>query len=251
MELRGRNALVTGGAQRVGAAIVRVLADAGANVFIHYNSSDEAAHELVAEIRETGVAAHAGPADLSDPTCTPELIATATEALGAISLLVNSASSFPRDTLADLTIDGLRKTIDVSLTAPIFLTQAYAASLPSDTRGAVVNLSDSRTTSPYRRHFAYTIAKGGLDTFTRAAATALGPQIRVNAVALGVVLPPAGHDDDYVNQLAAALPLAAPGGAESVAHAVQALLENDFITGEIVRVDGGGHLTTATATPDA
>jgi NAD(P)-dependent dehydrogenase (short-subunit alcohol dehydrogenase family) len=251
MELRGRNALVTGGAQRVGAAIVRALACAGANVFIHYNSSGDAAHKLAAEIREAGVAAHAGPADLSDPTCTPELIATATKTLGAVSLLVNSASSFPRDTLADLTIGRLRETIDVSLTAPIFLTQAFAAALPSDTRGAVVNLSDSRTTSPYRQHFAYTIAKGGLDTFTRAAATALGPQIRVNAVALGVVLPPAGHDDNYVNQLAAALPLAAPGGAEPVAHAVQALLENDFITGEIVRIDGGGHLTTATAAPDA
>ena len=174
-------------------------------------------------------------------------MSAATTELGPISLLVNNASSFPEDTIADATIEGWHATLDCTLTAPIFLTQALAASLPSDALGAVVNVTDARTSTPYTRHFTYAVAKGGLDAFTRAAAVALGPQIRVNAVAPGVVLPPAGEDDDYVNRLAEALPLQRAGGVEPVAHAVRSLLENDFITGEVVRVDGGGHLTTAIA----
>jgi NAD(P)-dependent dehydrogenase (short-subunit alcohol dehydrogenase family) len=96
--------------------------------------------------------------------------------------------------------------------------------------------------APYREHFSYTVAKGGIDTFTRAAAIALAPNIRVNAVALGVILPPADEGDDYASKLADTLPLARVGGAEVVAASVVFLCRNDFITGEILRVDGGSHL---------
>ena len=251
MELAGRNALVTGGAQRVGAAIVRALVAAGANVFVHYRHSSEAAERLAREVRELGVEAATGGADLSDPACTGELIGAASQQLGPLSLLVNNASAFPADTLAAATLEGWHATLDLTLTAPVFLTQAFAAALPHDAEAAVVNVSDARTATPYQRHFSYTVAKGGLDTFTRAAATSLGPRVRVNAVALGVVLPPPGEGNDYVDRLASPLPLAAPGGPEPVAQAVIALLGNDFITGEIVRVDGGGHLTTAVAAPES
>src|SRR5690606_29195956 len=123
------------------------------------------------------------------------------------------------------------------------LTQAFAAALPDGTEGAVVNVSDVRTASPYRKRFSYIVAKGGLDTFTRAAAVALAPRVRVNAVALGVILPPADIDDDgYVLRLAESLPMGRPGGTEPVVRAAIALIENDFVTGEILRVDGGGHL---------
>lgn len=251
MDLAGRNALVTGGAHRIGAAIALALARAGANVFVHYGSSNQAAAALVREIGDLGRHADSAAADLGDPTALEALIETATESLGPISLLVNNASAFPDDTLADATREGWHATLEVTLAAPVFLTQAFAAALPADQLGAVVNISDARTGTPYKRHFSYTVAKGGLDAFTRAGAVALGPQIRVNAVALGVVLPPPGESQDYVDQLAAALPLAAPGGADPVAHATVALLENDFITGEIVRIDGGGHLTTAAATAES
>ena len=110
-----------------------------------------------------------------------------------------------------------------------------------------MNITDARTQTPYTKHFTYAVAKGGLEAFTRAAAVALGPTIRVNAVAPGVVLPPPGEDIGYAKRLAAALPLGRPGGTEPVAQAVLALLENDFVTGETLRVDGGGHLATPVA----
>jgi NAD(P)-dependent dehydrogenase (short-subunit alcohol dehydrogenase family) len=124
----------------------------------------------------------------------------------------------------------------------VFLTQAFAAALDAESTGAVVNITDVRTLSPYQKHFSYVIAKGGIDTFTRAAALGLAPQIRVNAVALGVILPPPGEDAEYVEDLAAQLPLQRVGGTDPVVDAVLHLIRNDFITGEIVRVDGGGHL---------
>ncbi len=242
MEITGRVALVTGGATRVGRALSLALASAGADVFVHYNSSAGPAEETVAAIQALGRRAADGAANLSDPATTAGLVAAATEALGPVSILVNSASGFPEDTLADVTLDGWRRTLDLTLASPIFTTQAFAAALPEDTDGAVVNITDVKTHTPYRKHFSYVIAKGGIDTFTRAAAVALGPRIRVNAVALGVILPPPGEDDDYVDRLAADLPLGRVGGTDPVAAAVVALVQNDFVTGEIIRIDGGGHL---------
>jgi len=242
MEISGRNALITGGAHRVGRALTLALAAAGANVYIHYNRSAGPAEETGAEAEASGVRAAMGPADLSDPASGEQLVAAATAALGSISLLVNSASGFPKDSLADVTVDGFRAALDLTLASPIFVTQAFAAALPADTEGAVVNVTDVKTHHPYKDHFSYVIAKGGIDTFTRAAARFLAPRIRVNAVALGVILPPPGEDEFYAERLAARLPLKRVGGTDPVAAAMIALMENDFLTGEIVRVDGGGHL---------
>ncbi|NND02087.1 MAG: SDR family oxidoreductase [Acidimicrobiia bacterium] len=242
MDIAGRNAVVTGGATRVGRALTLALAGAGADVFIHYNSSAGPAEKTAADVEAVGRKAAIGSANLSDPSVTGDLIAQATAALGPISILVNSASGFPADTLADATLDGFHSALNLSLASPIFLTQAFAAALPDEDEGAVVNVTDVKTQRPYKDHFSYVIAKGGIDTFTRAAARFLAPQIRVNAVALGVILPPPGEDDFYAEQLASKLPLKRVGGTEPVAAAMLAVLENDFITGEIVRVDGGGHL---------
>ena len=242
MDITGRSALVTGGATRVGRSLTLALAAAGANVFVHYNSSTGPAEETAAEVEALGRRAAIGSANLSDPATGAQLIADATESLGPISILINSASGFPKDSLADTTLDGFRSTLDLTLASPIFLTQAYAAALPEDIEGAVVNVTDVKTQRPYLDHFSYVIAKGGIDTFTRAAARALAPRIRVNAVALGVILPPPGEDDFYAERLAAAIPMQRVGGTAPVAAAMLALVENDFVTGEILRVDGGGHL---------
>jgi NAD(P)-dependent dehydrogenase (short-subunit alcohol dehydrogenase family) len=243
MELTGRVAMVTGGAVRVGRALAVGLARAGADVFIHYNRSAGHAEEVAGEIADLGRRAAIGSVDLMDTARLPELMAMATEAMGPVSILVNAASNFPEDTLADVTVDGWRDTQAVTLLAPVFLTQAFAATLPEDMDAAVVNITDVKTLTPYRKRFSYMMAKGGLDTFTRAAALALAPRIRVNAVALGVILPPPGEGEDYVLALAENLPLQRVGGTDPVVAAVVALLQNDFITGEIVRIDGGGHLT--------
>ena len=189
-----------------------------------------------------GVRVEIGSVDLSDPSQAHELVDLATQSLGSPSILVNSASGFPEDTVGDVTLGQWRRTFDLTLASPVFATQALANALPEGLDGAVVNITDVRTQSPYREHFSYIVAKGGIDTFTKTAALQLAPRIRVNAVALGVILPPPGEDDDYVQRLAAQLPLERTGGTAPVVAAVLSLLENDFVTGEIVRVDGGGHL---------
>jgi len=243
MEIRGRTALVTGAGRRVGRAIALGLADAGADVFVHFNTSAGPALAVKAEAEERGVRAAAGSVDLSDPADVSRLVDLAAEELGEVSILVNSASGFAADTIHDVTTEGWQRSHDLTLTAPVFLTQAFAAALGAESEGAVVNITDVRTMYPYLKHFSYVVAKGGVDAFTRAAALALAPRIRVNAVALGVILPPEGKDDGYVEALAAELPLQRVGGTEPVVDAVLSLVRNDFITGEIVRIDGGGHLT--------
>ena len=242
MDIAGRNALITGGAHRVGKALTLALSEAGADVYIHYNSSSDAAEATANEVRAVGRKAATGSADLGDLAIGADLIEAATAALGPISILVNSASSFPTDSLESILIEDWHQAHDLTLAGPVFLTQAFAAALPSDMEGAVVNITDVRTKTPYREHFSYTVAKGGLDTFTRAAALALSPRIRVNAVALGVILGPPGKDQAYVEALAEALPLARAGGTDPVVMAAIALIQNPFITGEIVRIDGGSHL---------
>ena len=242
MDLVGRVALVTGGAVRVGRAISLGLAAAGASVFVHYNRSAGPAEETAADLERLGVKAAIGSSNLSDPSAAAALVEEAAAALGPVSMLVNSASGFPADTLLDVDLAQWRRTQDLTLTAPVFLTQAFAAALPADAEGAVVNVTDARTLRPYRERFSYVVAKGGVDAFTRAAAVALGPRIRVNAVALGVILPPPGESEAYAQRLAAGLPVARVGGTDPVVATMLHLLGNDFVTGEIVRVDGGGHL---------
>ena len=242
MDLEGRTAIVTGGAVRVGGTITRELARRGASVFIHYNRSAAPAEALRSEIADAGGIAAIGSVDLSDPGSATDLVAAAQGALGPPTILVNSASGFPADTIDDVTVDGFRAAQDLSLITPMMLIQTFARQVPRELGGAVVNITDVKTMRPYTKHLSYMLAKGGIDTLTRAAALALAPKVRVNAVALGVILPPSDEDDDYARNLAADLPLQRVGGAQVVADAVAFLCENDFITGEIVRVDGGGHL---------
>lgn len=234
--------MVTGGAVRVGAAICTELARRGAAVFIHYNRSAGPAEELRAQIVDAGGIAAIGSVDLSSPEAAPDLISAAAASLASPTILINSASAFPFDTINDVTLEGYRAAQDLTLVTPLMLTQAFAKQVPDDLGGAIVNVTDVKTTRPYRKHISYMLAKGGVDTLTRASAIALAPKIRVNAVALGLVLPPANEDDDYAEKLADELPLQRIGGAQVVADTVAFLCENDFITGEIVRVDGGGHL---------
>lgn len=242
MDLAGRVAVVTGGAVRVGAAITRELASRGASVFIHYNRSAQPAEALRDEISAAGGIAATGSMDLSNPGVASTLIDAVVVSLGPPTILINSASSFPFDTIEDVTVEGFRLAQDLSLTAPLMLIQAFATHVPDDLGGAIVNITDVRTMRPYRKHLSYMVGKGGIDTLTKASALALAPRIRVNAVALGVILPPADEDDDYGKNLAMELPLRRIGGAEVVADTVVFLCENDFITGETIRVDGGGHL---------
>lgn len=242
MEIAGRTAIVTGAAHRVGRGIALALAGEGADVFVHYHRAGAMAERTADDITRLGRRATVGSADLGSPDAAADIVAAAADTLGRATILVNSASGFPTDTFRDVTWATWQRTLDVTLSGPVFLTQAFAAALGEDDEAAVVNISDVKTTTPYRRHFSYTVAKGGVDTFTRAAALALAPRVRVNAVALGVVLPPQNEEAGYAERLAADLPLRRVGGVEPVGEAVISLIRNDFVTGEIIRVDGGAHL---------
>ncbi len=240
MDIKGKNALITGGAVRVGKGIALALAAAGSNVFVHYGRSDAAAVETAAAAQALGVKADIGSADLSDPSSGAALVEQAAAALGPLGIVVNSASGFPTDTISDVSVEQLEATLRLSLLSPIMITQAFAAQV--ETEGAVVSVTDWRNHRPYPDHFSYTMAKGGLEVFTRAAAVSLAPEVRVNAVALGAILPPPGKDSDYLKELAGTLPLQRTGSPEIVGRAVLELLGNDFITGEIIRLDGGAAL---------
>ena len=237
MDISGRRALVTGGAHRVGKGIALALAGAGADLVLHYNRSAGPAEETADEARALGSTVELRQADLSDPDSIAALLSD------PVDILVNSAAGFPSDHLLDVSLEQWERTIGLNLTAPVFLTQAFARSLPEDRTGAVINVTDWKTERPYLSpRFSYTIAKGAIDTFTRVAASELAPRIRVNAVALGVVLPPADAEEGYAERLASQTPLERVGGVETVAQAVLHFIRNDFITGEIQRLDGGAHL---------
>lgn len=237
MDIAGKTALVTGGAHRVGRGIVLGLAGAGANIVLHYHSSSDEAEVTASQAREFGVDVELRQANLAESASRDELVA------GGVTILVNSAAGFSSDRLRELTREQWDKSMSLNLEAPVFLTQAFAQAVGNETEGAVVNVTDWKTERPYTDpKFSYTISKGALDTFTKVAAAELAPNIRVNAVALGVILPPAGAPDGYAEKRASQIPLERTGGVEVVAKAVVALIENDFITGEIVRLDGGAHL---------
>ncbi len=241
MELHGTTALVTGGARRVGRAISLALAGSGCDLVIHYGRSESEAAATATEAESLGARVAVVSADLGDPEA-PNAVFDAAEGLAPVQILVNGASGFPHDTIRDVTPAGWDHTFAVTARAPALLTQEFARRLPGDLEGAVVSITDWRTARPYRDHFSYTIAKGALDTFTLAAAEALAPRIRVNAVALGAILPPPGEDSDYLKALAREIPLQRVGGTEPVTEAVLFLLRSHFMTGEIVRLDGGAHL---------
>lgn len=224
----------------MGKAIVLALADAGANLVLHYHSSSDAAEQTASQVAESGVEVRLVGADLSRDGAAAEVVDGAAD-LAPVRILVNSAAMFPADTLAGVSRRAWDATLDVNLAGPVFLTQAFAAAL-GDEDGVVVNVTDWRTARPYPDHFSYTVAKGALDIFTLAAAEALAPRVRVNAVALGAILPPPGRDSEYLQELARDIPVQHVGGTEPVGEAVLFLIRNDFVTGEIVRIDGGAHL---------
>ncbi|MGB0386365.1 MAG: SDR family NAD(P)-dependent oxidoreductase [Ardenticatenaceae bacterium] len=244
MKLQGKVALVTGGAHRIGRGLVLGLAKAGCRLVLHYNRSAEAAERTAQEVAAHGAQVVTYQADLANPSEVASLVgASVAGGLGDVQILVNSAAIFPEDSLLDLSPELWERTMRINLTSPLFLTQAFARALPETSRGAVINITDWRTARPYTKHFSYTVAKGALDTFTLAAASELAPRIRVNGIALGAMLPPPHADQSYLAELAAQLPLQRAGGVAPVVQAMLYLLQNDFVTGEIVRLNGGAHLT--------
>ncbi len=242
-----RAALVTGAARRIGRAIALDLAAHGWAVAVHHHRSAEAADELVDRIIADGGRAVALRADLSREAESAGLIARAVEALGPLGCLVNNAARFERDEIASVTRQTWDAHLEPNLRAPLVLAQGFAAALPADRCGAIINLLDERVWNLTPHFVSYTVAKSALWTLTRTLALALAPRIRVNGIGPGPALPSARQSAQQFDRQCAALPLGRGTSPEEICQAVQFLLAAGSMTGQMLALDGGQHLGWAQA----
>jgi pteridine reductase len=239
MSLEGQTALVTGAARRIGEAIAVALAERQVNVVIHYRQSASRAQTLRESLVARGVQAFCVKGDFDNPEEADSLIERARAEAGPIQILINSASEFHREPLDTMTHASLVQNIVVNAWAPFALTRAFAR---QGTRGKVINLIDAEIAGYNLTHAGYILSKHLLATLTNMTALQYAPGITVNGVAPGLILPPEGKDDNYLDGLAQSLPLKRRGGLADITRAVLFLLESDFITGHVIYVDGGRHL---------
>ena len=237
--LAGRTALVTGAAKRLGRAVALALAHQGTNVVVHYRRSTDAAGQTAEHIRTAGVESWVLQADLADPVSAGQLMARAINLAGPIDILINNASIFPVGQLRDITPEDITQNVGIHAVAPLLLSRAMA---DQDQRGDIINLLDSRITDYDRDHAAYHLSKRMLFTLTRMLALELASQIAVNAVAPGLILPPQGEDDGYLRKLAHTNPLNRYGSLKDITDAVLFLLKSEFVTGQVLFIDGGRHM---------
>lgn len=234
--------LVTGASVRVGRAIALDMAGRGWSVAVHYNASAEAAEHVVAEIADAGGTAVALKADLTRENETQELIPRANEALGPLTCLVNNAAKFEDDTPETATRESWDAHMEVNLRAPFVLSQAFAEQRPAEIPGSIVNIVDQRVLNLTPYFTTYTLSKAGLWTLTQTLALALAPDIRVNAVGPGPILPSSRQTQEQFERQFLALPLKRKIGLEEICAAVQFILAVPTLTGQMIAVDGGQHL---------
>ena len=241
-----RAALVTGGAHRIGRAIVLALARAGYAVAIHARYSRTEAEELCNKIVADGGRAGTVFGDLADPDVVAGLVSEASERVGSLTLLVNNANEFAYDDVARLDTASFDRQFAVGLRAPLFLAKTFAAQAPADGTGSVVNLLDQRVYRQMPLFFSYGLAKSALFAATGMLAQALAPNVRVNAVAPGPTLPSEQQTAEDFARQQSALPLKRGPDPQDIAEAVLYLARARSVTGETIAVDGGQHLSWQT-----
>jgi NAD(P)-dependent dehydrogenase (short-subunit alcohol dehydrogenase family) len=242
--LAGTAALVTGGARRIGRTLCLALAREGATVVVHYLTSEAEAAATVLELEAFGGKAVKVKGDLAEPDMAESLVARAAEAAGRpLDILVNNASVFTQGSPVSTTLEEWDLNQTVNLRAPFLLSQVFAGQVAAGTTGNIINLNDFRLVKPDTDHFAYSVGKVGLHGLTRTLAAALAPRIRVNELALGAVLAPAGASEDYQHTLRNQIPTRKFPSLDEVSHAMLFLLGNEAVTGQTIFVDGGRHLT--------
>ncbi len=241
--LEGRAVLVTGGARRVGAAIVRRLHAAGAYLVVHYRSSAAEARALKDELtRKRAGSVVLVQGDLLKPANLSGLIKDAVKAYGRLDALVNNASSFYATPIGEITEQAWDDLVGTNLKAPLFLSQSAARELRKS-HGAIVNIVDIHAEFPMKSYIVYSIAKGALTALTRSLARELGPEIRVNGIAPGTIIWP--DDEAWKDELARQrimnqTALKRIGEPEDIAKAVEFLLTDaPYVTGQVLAVDGG------------
>jgi NAD(P)-dependent dehydrogenase (short-subunit alcohol dehydrogenase family) len=238
-----RTVLITGASRRIGKALASDFARHGWRVGIHYRRSRGEAEALAAQLRSLGTDAVALPGDLADPADVDALVPRCREALGAPICVINNASEFHFDSATALTSQSWDLHLDVNLKAPVFLAQAMSAHLPKNQDGNVINILDQRVWNPTPQFFSYTISKAGLWTATRMLAQALAPRVRVNAIGPGPVLPSIHQRaEDFETEQRSTL-LRRGTSPEEIAAAVRFILDAPAMTGQMIALDGGQHLT--------
>jgi pteridine reductase len=237
--LDSKIALVTGGGIRVGRAIALALGAAGADVAVHYRGSREGAESAATEIRSQGRRAVVVSGDLASPEDCRTVVRVSAAALGGLDFLVHSASNFHRATLAETDEKLWDSSMDVNARAGLLLAREAAATL-RERRGRVVLVSDFLAEIPARHYLAHSVSKAAVEGLVRALAVELAPEVAVNGVAPGTVLPPEGTTPEEVNRLARIVPARRIGSPEDVAATVVFLCAGPaFLTGQVIRVDGG------------
>lgn len=238
-ELRGKTALITGAAKRIGRHIALTLAQHGMNLVLHYNCSEADAHGLRDELHEQGLKAFTVQADFCDPQQAETLIDRALELSGSLDLLINNASNFDANEVGDLDYDTFVQSLTINAWAPFVLARSYCHRIG---HGQVINLIDSRVDDYDFKHTGYILAKTALLKATEMLALQYAPQVAVNGIMPGLILPPPGQDEAFLQSLAETVPLQRHGGPEDIAAAVVFLARSSFMTGALIHVDGGRRL---------
>ncbi|HSB79549.1 MAG TPA: SDR family oxidoreductase [Candidatus Methylomirabilis sp.] len=242
MDIEGKVAVVTGAAKRVGRSIALALAERGAELVIHYRDSEREAQEVLALAKRAGGKPVAVRGDLSIAADAERLIQTAVQAFGRIEILVNSAAIFHRTPFETLTAEEWDRFLNVNLKAPFLLCRQAGEIMLRQGRGKIINLADIAGMKAWAEYIPYSVSKAGMISLTQGLAKALAPSIQVNAIAPGAILLPEGTTPEEREQAIRRVPLKRLGSPEDIARAVIYLIENDFITGEVLTLDGGQHL---------
>ena len=236
-------ALITGGARRIGRALVTAAADAGFDVAIHVRGVDDEAETAAAEVRARGRKATILTCDLRKESTTVALVGEAEAELGPVTLLVNNASVFDEDAFSDMNRASWDAHMETNLRAPLVLAQAFARRLAADREGLIVNILDQRVLNPEPAFFSYTLSKAALWEATRMLAKALAPRVRVNGIGPGPTLPStyqdqAGFEAEVRDTLLGHA--VAPG---EIGQALRYLIDAKSVTGQLIAVDAGQHLS--------
>jgi len=238
---KGRVALVTGGARRVGRALALALADGGARIAIHHHESPAGAASLIDQLSARGIEAVAFQYDLRKADAPDRLVADVVDHFGTLDILVNSAAVMVRSPLEDITFDQWDDTFALNLRAPFFCARAAERAM-GERGGVIVNLADLAGIEAWPAYAAHGISKAGVIHMTRVLARILAPRVRVNAIAPGAVLLPESWSADDTAHLERTTPLHRLGSPNDVAQAMLYLIEADYVTGDLIVVDGGRHI---------
>jgi pteridine reductase len=240
VKLESKTALITGSAKRVGRAIALELARCGCNIALHYNRSRTEAETLAEDIAKLDRRCCLIHADLADADTWPGVIDASVRAFGTLDILINNAAVFRPMSVATFDVDGWDQTFRVNVTAPTALCHLAAPHLEKSAASKIINLADIAAAKPFAGYIAYSAAKAALVNVTKSLAKSLAPRVQVNAVSPGVAAFPDDFDEEIKTHITSKIPLKTTGSPNDIAGVVRFLCEEgDYITGQVITVDGG------------